>query len=107
MSLRSYAFLVGITGGALLAGPRLESATEHLTPKYRPDPSLQPILANVHPGGDAFPLEKTAEELTARLSELGARLRAGAPDGASRLLSASFSGRSLRPQHETAVSGAA
>jgi Tfp pilus assembly protein PilF/peroxiredoxin len=75
-------------------------------PRFRNPPSLDPILRNLSPGGDAFPEEKIAEELAERLALFGTRIRdkptqiRGAVDG---LLAADFNGGSLTPAEETVV----
>lgn len=105
MSSKTYACVLAITTSAWLSGVPVGAATEYLAPQYKPDPSVASILANVTPGHDAFPLEKTADELTNRLGEIGERLRAGAgtSEMATRFLSADFSGTPLRARRETAL----
>ena len=74
-------------------------------PLYRPKLSvpetLKPFLAQVAPGGDAFPEEREAAELAARLDELGERLRKDASADASFLLAPAFraAGFGLRGDH--------
>jgi Tfp pilus assembly protein PilF/peroxiredoxin len=104
MSAKTYVLLVGFTGSALLGSA--QAGTEYLSPKYRPDPQVAPILANVHPGHDAFPLEKTAEEIGDRLNELGDRLRAGTgtTELTGRFLAGDFSGLPIRPRREVGAS---
>src|SRR5258707_5667173 len=104
MSAKTYVFLVGFTGGALLGNAH--AGTEYLSPKYRPDPQTAQVLANVRPGHDGFPLEKTAEEIGDRLNELGDRLRAGTgtTDVTARFLTMDFSGLPIRPRREVGTS---
>src|SRR5206468_9417527 len=75
-------------------------------PKLKGAEALEPFLRHLTPGGDAFPEEKEAEELAARLAELGATLRQG-PDRAAQvadlLLAPGFRGGRLQPATETAV----
>src|SRR5262245_2712726 len=64
-------------------------------PKTRVPPTLESIFNQLAAGSDEFPEEKQAEELAARLSELGTRLREGparAADVADWLLAADFKG---------------
>ncbi len=75
-------------------------------PALRPSEDLQPYLKQVAPGADAFPEEKEAEEILARLRELGDALRRDvhqAPEAASALLDRRFEGGSLIPEKETAI----
>jgi Tfp pilus assembly protein PilF/peroxiredoxin len=67
---------------------------------------LEPFLPYLMPGGDAFPEEKEAAELAARLAELGARLRDDprrALDVSDFLLAPAFRGGRLLPVEEVAV----
>ena len=76
-------------------------------PKLRPSEALQPFLPYLMPGGDAFPDEKEAAELAARLAELGARLREDprrALDVPDFLLAGAFRGGRLLAVDEVAVS---
>jgi Flp pilus assembly protein TadD/peroxiredoxin len=100
MSLKKYAALVvsmGLCATSALAAP------EFLAPKYRPDPTIDAILAQIQPGHDAFPLEKPAEDIESRLADFGELLRKGAPasDIAAQLLARNFQGTALHPTHET------
>ncbi|HEU0108609.1 MAG TPA: FG-GAP-like repeat-containing protein, partial [Vicinamibacteria bacterium] len=67
---------------------------------------LEKFLPYLTPGGDSFPEEKEADELAARLAELGARLRKDprrAADVSLFLLAPTFRGGRLRPASEVAV----
>jgi len=65
----------------------------HYRPERRVPPSLEPVLQHLRAGSDAFPEEKEAEELAARLDELGGLLRAGrAREAAAALLASDFRG---------------
>jgi len=73
-------------------------------PFYRPElavsETLEPFLKQLEPGTDAFPLERQAQELDARLRELSDALRgdgARVPTVAQRLLDPGFQGARLRP----------
>ncbi len=46
-------------------------------PKLAVPESMQPFLKQLEPGNDAFPLEREAQELDARLGEMAAAFRAG------------------------------
>jgi tetratricopeptide (TPR) repeat protein len=75
-------------------------------PALRPPEDLQPYLKQVAPGGDGFPEEKEAEELGARLRELGDALRRDggrASEAVSLLLDPKFEGGSLLPEKETTI----
>ena len=61
---------------------------------------LAPYLPYVEPGHDAFPLERDAEALEARLREFGNALRAGRPDEALTLLAPDVRGAPLLPALE-------
>ena len=72
---------------------------------YRVPPSLESVLLHLEPGHDAFPEEKTAEELAGRLKELAELLRqrpARAAEAAERLLAAEFKGAHLTSADEAA-----
>jgi Tfp pilus assembly protein PilF len=72
-------------------------------PKLKPPESVEPFLNQLAPGGDAFPEEREAQELQARLAELGARLRESherAAGVADWLLAESFRGAPLRAGDE-------
>jgi Tfp pilus assembly protein PilF/peroxiredoxin len=75
-------------------------------PKRRVPPSLLAAQKYLAAGSDAFPEEKEAEELAARLGELGARLRespARAGDAVEPLLAAEFKGARLTSTDEVAL----
>src|ERR1041385_3140792 len=73
-------------------------------PKLRTPEVVEPFLPSLAPGGDAFPEEKEAAELGARLAELGRRLRAN-PRRAdvADLLAPAFRGGRLQPAEEVAA----
>ncbi|PYQ13662.1 MAG: hypothetical protein DMF80_14265 [Acidobacteria bacterium] len=75
-------------------------------PKLRTPEVLEPFLPYLAPGSDSFPEEKEAEELAARLAELGRRLRGSpgrAADVVDVLLAPTFRGGRLQPVEEVAV----
>jgi Tfp pilus assembly protein PilF/peroxiredoxin len=75
-------------------------------PKYHVPPSLETVLRQLSPGQDAFPAEKEAEELSHRLDELSALLRAHpglVPEAADELLAPEFRGSRLTPAEEVSV----
>ena len=76
---------------------------------YRPTlavpESMQPFLKHLEPGNDPFPMEGQAQEIEARLRELSAAFRTGAPATASitkELLDPSFRGARLLPVENAA-----
>ena len=76
----------------------------HYRPRRLVPPSLEPYLAQIAPGQDAFPEEKVAEELSLRLAELSALLREGrAAEAGARLLASGFQGAGVVPREETPV----
>src|SRR3954447_10785688 len=78
-------------------------------PKLAVSESAEPFLKQLEPGNDAFPLERQAAELDARLREWSDALRAGrdrAADLTKGLLDPGFRGARLAPL-ETAVSSQA
>jgi Tfp pilus assembly protein PilF/peroxiredoxin len=80
--------------------------TYRYKPKYRVPSSLEGVMRHLEPGGDAFPEEKTAAELAARLGELGALLRectCSARQAADLLLATDFKGGRLTPAEEVSV----
>jgi Tfp pilus assembly protein PilF/peroxiredoxin len=92
-------WLVAATGGSSVP----------YRPRIKPPEALEPFLAQVEAGRDAFPEERVAQELEARLAELGTRLKrdpAGAGDVPEWLLATGFRGGRLRPADE-AVAGSA
>jgi Flp pilus assembly protein TadD/peroxiredoxin len=100
---------------ALIAGPlgpagrRDTHATGqaiYYQPRLRGSETLEPFLRHLAPGGDSFPEEKEAEELTARLGQLGRSLRQSprkAADAPGFLLAAEFKGGRLTPVEETTI----
>ena len=66
-------------------------------PKLATPETLAPFLKDLEPGHDAFPEERTARDIEARLGELGDALRAGLQAGrvAERLLAQDFRGARL------------
>ena len=75
-----------------------EAAVRHYKPARRVPESLAPFYAQLAPGGDAFPEEKDAAEIAARLDELSALLRAGRfRDAVENVAAASFRGGRLQP----------
>ena len=75
-------------------------------PKLRVSETLEPFLRHLAPGGDAFPEEKEAEELSTRLREWSAKLRRSprrAADAAAQLLSTDFKGARLTPAGEATI----
>ena len=75
-------------------------------PKLRPPPSLESIYQHMAPGKDAFPAEKEAGELAARLEELGANLRDSpgrVPQATESLLAPEFKGGRLAPATEVSL----
>ena len=116
--------LVG-AGGALRAGPpglktrptpEARSDTARKTgpaqesvyrPKLAVPESMRPFLEHVEPGSDAFPLERTAQELDARLRLLADALHAGAAQSvAGALLDPAFHGARLLPVSAAASTAA-
>src|SRR6185436_1350805 len=85
--------------GAVCAGAGEQGA--EFDPQLQAPPSLEPFLHQLAPGGDAFPEEKVAEALKARLAELSRGLREGALEPAlAALLAPDFEGGSLVPPGE-------
>jgi Flp pilus assembly protein TadD/peroxiredoxin len=68
------------TPPAPAAAPPASDAQTHHHLRLRPPASLEPILRHVAPGSDAFPEEKTAQELGRRLEAFGAKLCASPQD---------------------------
>ncbi len=96
-----------LLGAALLAaaGSSGESPAVY-RPKLRTPETLERFLPYLTPGGDSFPEEKEADELAARLAELGARLRKDprrAREVSQFLLAPTFRGGRLQPASEVAV----
>jgi Tfp pilus assembly protein PilF/peroxiredoxin len=84
-------------------GPDARADTEPAAvhrPRLASPEVVAPFLRDVKPGHDAFPEEREAEELHARLREMAGRLEAGADSAgtaASALLAPGFRGGRLRP----------
>ena len=81
-------------------------ASSYYRPKLAVPEALAPFLRDLTPGGDSFPEEREAAELSARLAELGARLRDDprrAADVAGFLLAPEFRGGRLQPTEEEVV----
>ncbi|PYQ08567.1 MAG: hypothetical protein DMF82_01225 [Acidobacteria bacterium] len=91
----------GAGGIAVVAAPKVD----YYRPKYRVPPSLESVLRHLEPGHDAFPEEKTAEELAERLGRLSALLRAGPTHTAevADLLAPDFRGGRLTPSDEVSL----
>jgi Tfp pilus assembly protein PilF len=78
-------------------------------PKLAVSEALEPFLKQLEPGSDAFPLERQAQELEARLRELSEALRGGGARAANvttRLLDPGFRGGRLLPIEAGAMSQA-
>jgi Tfp pilus assembly protein PilF len=92
----------------LFALPPATGGERHFSyrPSLRYPETVEPFLKDVAPGGDAFPEEKEAEELGARLRTLGEGLRRNvrdASDAAVSLLAPGFEGARLSPAEETTI----
>ena len=99
----SLLLILCLAGGRDLLAQRSASRYH---PKTRVPPSLESVLKQLAPGSDAFPEEKEADELGARLGELSARLRqrpGKAADIADWLLAPEFKGGRLLPVTEVAT----
>ena len=103
--LLSVAVLPGGPLGAARDGASRADQPFYYRPTLRVSDAAAPFLSHLAPGGDAFPEEKEAAELAARLEELGRRLRRNprAADIATFLLAPEFEGGRLRPVDEEAV----
>jgi Flp pilus assembly protein TadD/peroxiredoxin len=88
-------------------GSRARAGDEYLAPTYRGNPSIDPILAHVRPGTDAFPLEKPAEEIGDALAALGQAVKKEAAGALAPILAEGFHGAALRPARETTVTKSA
>src|SRR5262249_51791105 len=88
--------------GPSAATPAAEPQADY-RPKLRTPEEREPFLPYLKPGGDAFADEKEAEELGARLAELGRKLRASrrGGDALADLLAPAFRGGRLAPVEET------
>jgi hypothetical protein len=91
--------------GAARDGAGADQPFSHYRPTLRVPDAMAPFLSHLPPGDDAFPEEKEAAELAARLEELGRRLRRNprAADTATFLLGPEFEGGRLRPVDVEAV----
>lgn len=94
--------LIPLLAVIAVAAPAAEPIHHYRGPRRDP-PALEPVLRQVTAGQDAFPEEKRAEELEARLAELGQALRAGGAARAATFLDPGFRGGKLRPQETVAV----
>ncbi|HEY2945482.1 MAG TPA: FG-GAP-like repeat-containing protein [Vicinamibacteria bacterium] len=91
---------------ALLLVCEAGTAADYYHPKYRVPPSLEGVLRHLEAGHDAFPQEKTAAELAARLEGLAAALRerpGRAPEAVDVLLAPEFKGGRLSPVDEVSL----
>ncbi|HMJ84587.1 MAG TPA: FG-GAP-like repeat-containing protein, partial [Vicinamibacterales bacterium] len=85
---------------ALVGGAAQVAEKASYRPELAVSESLEPFLKQLEPGTDAFPLERQAQELDARLRELSDALRGGgawAAGVAKDLLDPGFQGARLRP----------
>jgi len=90
-------------------GSKPQGRTDYRPPLGVPE-SMQPFLKHLEPGNDAFPMEGQAQQIEARLRELSAAFRTGAPSTANitkGLLDPSFRGARLLPVEGTAPAQAA
>jgi Tfp pilus assembly protein PilF/peroxiredoxin len=91
---------------ALLLVCESGTAADYYHPRYRVPPSLEGVLRHLEAGHDAFPEEKTAEELAGRLEGLAAVLRerpGRAPESLDSLLALEFKGGRLTPADEVSL----
>jgi Flp pilus assembly protein TadD len=93
------AVLIALTCAALAAQQSQPDAVYR--PKLAVPESLEAYFKQIEPGNDAFPLERTAMDLEARLRELGAAWRARSASGVARLLTSDFRGGRLLTDDET------
>ena len=105
--LTSVASPIGWPGGAALGhDARRGDRAFYYRPELRVPETLAPFLRHLTPGSDSFPNEKEAEDLTARLRELGQRLRnrpRGGADPVGFLLAPEFRGARLTPVEEATI----
>jgi Tfp pilus assembly protein PilF/peroxiredoxin len=88
---------------ALAAAAGAQPTVFRYHPNTRTPPSLETVLKQLEPGSDAFPDEKQAGELAARLREMSTRLRerpSSAPEIGRWLLATDFHGSRLTPTSE-------
>ena len=94
------------SSGAAQDPARATERPSYYRPRLAVAENLEPFVKQVAPGHDAFPEELEAEELSARLAELGGRLKQS-PDRASEvadfLLAPTFRGARLRPNEGAAI----
>jgi Tfp pilus assembly protein PilF/peroxiredoxin len=98
-------FLVGEPTGAPAGAPASSKAYRY-HPGFRPPSSLESIYQHLTPGRDAFPAENEAQELAARLNELGAILRehpGRVQEATDLLLAPEFKGGRLVPAAEVSL----
>ncbi len=100
--------VLALAQGAL----RIDAGQARAQDTYRPElavpEALEPFMKYVAPGSDAFPAERQAQELGARLRELGAALREGPARAANVtqwLLGPGFRGGRLSPVGEAPAQG--
>jgi Flp pilus assembly protein TadD/peroxiredoxin len=98
----------GLLAAVAAAGGVAICAETQEPPSYRPALAppevVQPFLKYIEPGEDAFPAERDAAELEARLRQLGDALKAGADRAvrvADSLLAPDFRGARLLPEDAT------
>jgi Flp pilus assembly protein TadD len=90
----------------LFSLPAVGGADFQYRPPLKVPETHEPFLQHLSPGADAFPEEKVADELTARLGEWGATLRQNPRRGADALrslLAPDFKGASLNPTQEATI----
>ena len=88
--------MTGLLAALGAVGTGQESAVYR--PKLVVPEMVEPFLKHLEPGSDAFPAERDATQLEARLRELGDSLRAGparAAEGVEKLLASDFRGGRL------------
>jgi Tfp pilus assembly protein PilF/peroxiredoxin len=94
-------FIAGVLSTfALVNGPAQFDEKATYRPKLAVSETVEPFLKQLEPGNDAFPLERQAQELDARLRELSDALRGGgarAVGVTTRLLDPGFRGARLLP----------
>jgi Tfp pilus assembly protein PilF/peroxiredoxin len=98
--------LLACAAGRTPAVTAAAPAVYRYQPRFRVPSSLESVQKHLVPGQDAFPEEKVAEELAARLGELSAILRQGphrAPEAADTLLAPAFRGGRLLPGDEASL----
>ena len=95
---------------AVVAVPAQVEQSATYRPELAVSEALEPFVAQLEPGSDAFPLERQAKELEGRLRELADALRGGtlqATGAANRLLDPDFRGARLLPIDNADDRGAA